>query len=150
MKAVLIHIYSTNNVFFQISDIYLRLKEALLWWFLRMRYIYICVCLPGDVWTAASMSVLGAKNKTVLLSILSLKFSTISKVSVFTLLIYGFFVCSVILYSRKIWNGRLKTIWALKQNGRTVWFKVRYLVIWYPIENLLRLHKSYFLKLRET
>ena len=46
--------------------------------------------------------------------------------------------------------GRQISIWALKQNGRTVWLKVSYFVIWYHMENLLHLYKPCLLKLGEA
>ena len=42
------------------------------------------------------------------------------------------------------------TILAVKQNGRTVWLIVHYLVIWYLINNRLHSYKSSLLILRET
>ena len=46
--------------------------------------------------------------------------------------------------------GRRTQNWALKQSGRNEWLKVQYIVIWYPIENLLHLYESCSRKLRET
>ena len=46
-------------------------------------------------------------------------------------------------------NRRI-TIWAPKQNGKTVLLKVQYFFIWYPVENLLHLYKSCLLKWNGT
>ena len=53
-------------------------------------------------------------------------------------------------HDAKYSTGHRITIWALKQNGRTMRLKVQYLAIWYHIENLLHLYKSCLQKFRET
>ena len=61
-------------------------------------------------------------------------------------------VCLIIRcwFHAKFASGRLMTIWALKQNGRTVWRNMQYLAIWYHMDNLLHFDKPCFLKLKET
>ena len=62
------------------------------------------------------------------------------------------FACSIIRYwhDTKCSTCRRKTIWALRQNGGTVWLKVQHLAIWYHIENLLHLYKPCLQKWTET
>ena len=85
--------------------------------------------------------------------ILRLKLPTTSRVSTTILWIYGnFYVYSINRYwhHAKFAVRRQITIWALNKYGRMVRLKGKYLVIWYRIEDLLHLYKSYLLKLLET
>ena len=83
-----------------------------------------------------------------------LKFHTTSRVSIITLWIcWNFHVFKISSPgSRKILTGHRIAIRVLKQNSRTVWFKVQYphSVIWNPIENPLNLYKKKLLKLSKT
>ena len=64
--------------------------------------------------------------------------------------LWEFCLCSIIRYWQhaKFATGCPIIIWALKQNDRDVWLVLLYLVMWYPIENLLHLCKSCLLKVR--
>ena len=76
-------------------------------------------------------------------SILRQKFSTISRVSIITLGICAN-VCvfsNSSLASRKIWKRSLVNYLSAKQNDRSVWLDVQYLLIWCPNKNL-HLYKS--------
>ena len=55
------------------------------------------------------------------------------------------FCVSIIIlhwHHTKFATGRRITIWAQNQNGKKEWLRVHHLVIWYPMENLLRLSKN--------
>ena len=76
-------------------------------------------------------------------------FPTTSRVFIITLWIYGNCVVCVCCFCVCLCLWVCVNNLEAKTNGRTVWLKVQYLIIWYPIKILLDLYKFCLLKLRE-